>query len=106
MPDESTRRSQSTRKPSPQPYALAGFVGLILNPDAGGALSAFKAVCLPRAMAARLMLERRCIKSVMRFGAAKGQGKWPDAHPWFDTAGAEVTGYPVAENFAEIACFV
>jgi hypothetical protein len=29
-----------------------------------------------------------------------------DAHAWLDAAGVEVTGYPVAENFAEIACFV
>jgi hypothetical protein len=29
-----------------------------------------------------------------------------DAHAWLDAAGVEVPGYPVAENFAEIACFV
>lgn len=29
-----------------------------------------------------------------------------DAHAWLDAAGVEVTGYPVAEGFAEIACFV
>lgn len=65
----------------------------------------FKAVCLPQAMAARLMLKRRGVKSVMHFGAAKGRDKL-DAHAWLDAAGVEVTGYPVAENFAEIACFV
>jgi len=66
----------------------------------------FKAVCLPQAMAARVMLERRGVKSVMHFGAAKGAEKPLDAHAWLDAAGVEVTGYPVAENFAEIACFV
>jgi hypothetical protein len=66
----------------------------------------FKAVCLPQAMAARVMLERRGVKSVMHFGAAKGQDKPLNAHAWLDAAGVEVTGYPVAENFAEIACFV
>ena len=66
----------------------------------------FKAVCLPQAMAARLMLKRRGVKSVMHFGAAKGALKPLDAHAWLDAAGVEVTGYPVAENFAEIACFV
>ncbi len=66
----------------------------------------FKAVCLSQAMAARVMLERRGVKSVMHFGAAKGQDKPLDAHAWLDAAGVEVTGYPVAENFAEIACFV
>jgi hypothetical protein len=66
----------------------------------------FRAVCLPQAMAARVMLEHRGIKSVMHFGAAKGTDKPLDAHAWLDAAGVEVTGYPVAENFAEIACFV
>jgi len=66
----------------------------------------FKAVCLPQAMAARVMLERRGVESVMHFGAARGAEKPLDAHAWLDAAGVEVTGYPVAANFAEIACFV
>jgi hypothetical protein len=66
----------------------------------------FKAVCLPQAMAARVMLKRRGVKSVMHFGAAKGTEKPLDAHAWLDAAGVEVTGYPVAAGFAEIACFV
>jgi len=66
----------------------------------------FKAVCLPQAMAARVMLDRRGVKSVMHFGAAKGQDKPLDAHAWLNAAGVEVTGYPVAKGFAEIACFV
>jgi hypothetical protein len=66
----------------------------------------FKAVCLPQAMAARVMLKRRGVQSVMHFGAAKGTDKPLDAHAWLDAAGVEVTGYPVAEGFAEIACFV
>jgi hypothetical protein len=66
----------------------------------------FKAVCLPQAMAARVMLKRRGVKSVMHFGAAKGTEKPLDAHAWLDAAGVEVTGFPVAKNFAEIACFV
>jgi hypothetical protein len=66
----------------------------------------FKAVCLPQAMAARLMLKRRGIRSVMHFGAAKGTEKPFDAHAWLDAAGVEVTGYPAAADFAEIGCFV
>ena len=66
----------------------------------------FRAVCLPQAMAARVMLGRRGVASVMHFGAAKGTDKPFDAHAWLDAAGIEVTGYPVAKNFAEIACFV
>lgn len=66
----------------------------------------FKAVCLPQAMAARVMLKRRGVASVMHFGAAKGTDKPLDTHAWLDAAGVDVTGYPVAENFSEIACFV
>jgi Transglutaminase-like superfamily len=66
----------------------------------------FKAVCLPQAMAAQMMLRRRGVKSVVHFGAAKGADKPLGAHAWLDAAGVEVTGYPVAEGFAEIACFV
>ncbi len=66
----------------------------------------FKAVCLPQAMAARVMLKRRGISSVLHFGAAKGKEKPFDAHAWLDAAGVEVTGFPVAVQFTEIACFV
>lgn len=66
----------------------------------------FKAVCLPQAMAARVMLQRRGVTSVMHFGAAKGKDKPIDAHAWLDAAGVEVTGYPVEQGFAEVGCFV
>lgn len=66
----------------------------------------FKAVCLPQAMAARIMLKRRGVASVIHFGAAKGKEKSFEAHAWLDAAGVEVTGYPVAKGFAEIGCFV
>jgi hypothetical protein len=66
----------------------------------------FRAVCLPQAMAARIMLKRRGVASAMHFGAARGKDKPLDAHAWLDAAGVKVTGYPVANQFAEIACFV
>jgi hypothetical protein len=66
----------------------------------------FKAVCLPQAMAAHVMLKRRGVASVLHFGAGKGQDKPLDAHAWLDAAGVEVTGYPVGQNLAEIGCFV
>jgi hypothetical protein len=66
----------------------------------------FKAVCLQQAMAARSMLRRRGVPSVLHFGAARGETKPLDAHAWLDAAGVEVTGYPVEERLAEIACFM
>ena len=72
----------------------------------GAAHAPFKAVCLPQAMAAQVMLRRRGVACAMHFGAAKGEEKPLDAHAWLDAAGVKVTGYPVANNFTEIACFV
>jgi hypothetical protein len=68
----------------------------------------FNAVCLPQAMTARIMLKLRGVGSVLHFGAKMeiGNEKPIDAHAWLDAAGVEVTGYPVAKTFSEIACFV
>jgi hypothetical protein len=65
-----------------------------------------KAVCLQQAVAARTMLRRRGVASIMHFGAGKGQIKPLDAHAWLYAAGVEVTGYPVEERLTEVACFV
>jgi Transglutaminase-like superfamily len=72
----------------------------------GAAHAPFKAVCLPQAMAARIMLKRRGVGSVMRFGAARSPGSPLVTHVWLDAAGVKVTGYPAARGFAEIGCFV
>lgn len=103
--------------PPSDPRAMQATTGMtdrqtLLAEDIGWAVTRaaryvpFKAVCLPQAMAARVMLRRRGVASVMHFGAAKGSEKPLDTHAWLDAAGVEVTGYPVAKNFAEIACFV
>jgi hypothetical protein len=57
-------------------------------------------------MAARVMLKRRGVASVLHFGATRGEAKPLDAHAWLGAAGVEVTAYLVAKQFAEIACFV
>jgi hypothetical protein len=66
----------------------------------------FRALCLPQAMAAKLMLERRGIPSALHFGARRGQCKPIDLHAWLDAAGVEVAGYPIAKTFTEVGCFV
>jgi hypothetical protein len=83
---------------------LAGEIGWAVTRAARHA--PFRAVCLPQAMAGRIMLRRRGVESVMHFGARMGEDKPIDAHAWLDAAGVQVTGYPVADDFAEIACFV
>jgi Transglutaminase-like superfamily len=99
----SDSRVGAARERTPQ-AALAEEIGWAVTRSAR--YVPFKAVCLPQAMAAQVMLRRRGVSSVMHFGAAKGEEKPLDAHAWLDAAGVEVTGYPVAKNFAEIACFV
>ena len=64
----------------------------------------FEAVCLPQAIAAKKMLARRGVKGVLHFGVARSEGSL-DAHAWVDAAGVEVTGYPVAVRFREVARF-
>ena len=66
----------------------------------------WNAVCLPQAIAAKAMLRRRGIGSVLHFGVAKHRDHSLDAHAWLDAAGIGVTGFPVGSEFTEIACFV
>jgi len=68
----------------------------------------FKAVCLQQAVAARLMLQRRGVRSILSLGVAAPEwGEVPLlAHAWLDAEGVKVTGYPVPPNFAKVACFV
>lgn len=104
VPPSDARATRARERTSPEEARLAEDIGWAVTRSAR--YVPFKAVCLPQAMAARVMLKRRGIASVMHFGAAKGEEKPLDAHAWLDAAGVEVTGYPVAREFAEIACFV
>ena len=104
VPPADARATQAATETAPEQARLAEDIGWAVTRAAR--YLPFKAVCLPQAMAARVMLKRRGVQSVMHFGAAKGKEKPLDAHAWLDAAGVEVTGYPVAEGFAEIACFV
>ncbi len=52
------------------------------------------------------MLGRRRIRSVMHFGVAKKPHEALLAHAWLDAGSIEVTGYPVAADFVEVARFV
>ena len=100
-PEEALRRAAAAAAPDARSAADIGWAV-----TRAARYVPFRAVCLPQAMAARVMLRRRGVASVMHFGAAKGEAKPFDAHAWLDAAGVEVTGYPLANGFAEIACFV
>ena len=93
--------------PSPVPdehRRIAGQIGWAVTRAAR--YVPFRAVCLPQAIAARIMLGRRGVGSVLYFGAAKGTQDPFDAHAWLHAADVKVTGYPAAKTAVEIACFI
>ena len=104
VPPSDARAAAARRSGAPSATTLAEEIGWAVTRAAHHV--PFNAVCLPQAMTARIMLKRRGVGSVLHFGAAKGDQKPLDAHAWLDAAGVEVTGYPVAAKFTEIACFV
>lgn len=104
VPPSDARAVAARRSGAPSATTLAEEIGWAVTRAARHV--PFNAVCLPQAMTARIMLKRRGVGSVLHFGAAKGDQKPLDAHAWLDAAGVEVTGYPVAAKFTEIACFV
>ena len=104
VPPSDPRASRVQANATTQHEMLAREIGWAVTRSAR--YVPFNAVCLPQAMAAQFMLRRRGVASVMHFGAGKGTDKPLDAHAWLDAAGVDVTGYPVAANLTEIACFV
>ena len=69
----------------------------------------FRAVCIHQAVAAKLMLARRDIDSVMHFGVGRRSEERSGemrAHAWLATANGKITGYPVDDDLTEIAYFV
>ena len=104
VPPGDPRATAARKSGARQDVVLAEEIGWAVTRSAR--YLPFKAVCLPQAMAARLMLKRRGVSSALHFGAARGQDTPLDAHAWLDAAGVEVTGYPLAHKFAEVACFV
>jgi hypothetical protein len=64
----------------------------------------FRAVCLPQAIAAKAMLNRRHIANVMHFGVSHIDRKL-SAHAWLNAGDIEVTGYPLAPQFVEMTRF-
>ncbi len=66
----------------------------------------FRTLCLQQAIAARAMLERRGIGSVLHLGVRNPTGTTLDAHAWLDAGGLNVTGYPVDPALTEVGRFV
>ena len=66
----------------------------------------FRTLCLQQAIAARTMLERRGIGSVLHLGVDQSRPDGLQAHAWLDAGGLGVTGYPVDPTLDEVGRFV
>ncbi len=65
----------------------------------------FRTQCLQQAIAARAMLARRGIGSILHLGVGDPTGAKLVAHAWLDAGRLQVTGYPVDPALAEVARF-
>ncbi len=65
----------------------------------------FRTQCLQQAIAARTMLARRGIGSVLHLGVGDPTGTTLVAHAWLDAGRLQVTGYPVDPALAEVGRF-
>lgn len=65
----------------------------------------FRTQCLQQAIAARAMLARRGIGSILHLGVGDPTGAKLVAHAWLDAGRLQVTGYPVDPALAEVGRF-
>ncbi|MGO4209925.1 lasso peptide biosynthesis B2 protein [Terriglobus sp. 2YAB30_2] len=109
--------------------AAAGWVGVVVPPNGPGRSPAqglaaeqrriaeevavvvrrasrvaiFESKCLPQALAARMMLKRRDVSSVIHFGVRCGEERKLLAHAWLEAGDVDVTGGAIATQYSEIA---
>ncbi len=65
----------------------------------------WRSVCLPQAMAAKLMLQRRKILSTLYIGVDKNEQGELGAHAWLSVGRTNVTGYRNTRNYTVIAIY-
>ena len=71
--------------------------------DTAARVLPWKPVCLPQAIAATLMLNRRDIASILYLGVDPTRAL--DAHAWVRVGEVTVTGGPVDQRFAVVSTF-
>ncbi|HEY6926855.1 MAG TPA: lasso peptide biosynthesis B2 protein [Steroidobacteraceae bacterium] len=105
-PEDDRVRQILTRPPDPTSVLMARTVGWAVACSARKL--PFSTACLHQAIAARRMLNRRHVATVLHLGASceSGFAEPLEAHAWLEAAGAEITGYPAARKFVAIASFV
>lgn len=95
----------------PDATALSSEARAVVH-DIGWAVAAvapwmpFRTLCLQQAIAARTMLARRGIASVLHLGIDRSDPTRLEAHAWLHAGGIAVTGYPVDPALAEVGRFV
>jgi hypothetical protein len=97
VPPTDARALQARNRTSPAHAQLAEDIGWAVTRSAR--YVPFGTVCLPQAVAARVMFKRRVVSRALHIGAGKERHRPIDAHVWLDATGVEVTGYPRGEGF-------
>lgn len=69
-------------------------------------LMPFRTLCFEQAIAARGMLARRGIGSILHLGVVGLDDPKLGAHAWLDAGGVPVTGYPIEPGTAEVGVFL
>ncbi|MFO1433613.1 MAG: lasso peptide biosynthesis B2 protein [Candidatus Competibacteraceae bacterium] len=97
------RQSSTPAAPLSEEHArLVKRIGWAIRVAAGHL--PWKAVCLPQAMAAKLMLRRRGFASTLYLGVSQ-QGAEFKAHAWIRTGDVIVTGYQDIQRYTVVSSF-
>ncbi len=75
--------------PGPQPHLQLRLSRAV---ERAAALLPGASLCLPRAMAAKWMLERRGFASTIHLGVGRDPGRRLHAHAWLEAGGGLITG--------------
>ena len=65
----------------------------------------FRAACLQQSLAARAMLARRGVETLLNLGAAMGEARQLEAHAWLSRDETVIVGAGPVERFARLATF-
>ncbi|WAH57641.1 lasso peptide biosynthesis B2 protein [Pseudomonas silvicola] len=88
-----------------------GIQAMPLLPQVGRAVERaarrlpLRLACLPQALAAKAMLQRRGIVSTLHLGMALAEGRQMKAHAWLTASGVGVIGMAFRPGYTELAGF-
>jgi hypothetical protein len=97
------REAESPEDLAPGQEAVAREVGWAVRTVAPA--TPWESVCLPQAMAAKWMLDRRRVPATLYLGAARGDDRALLAHAWLRAGRRILTGRAESARFTRIASF-